>query len=104
MFTLRCAWLAERIAQGAILPRVDEHRRRSRYVSVRTYQLQPNMSPEPVPRAAGLAKRAIRAAVSRRQTLPVADVKLVAAGAIPHTTGGELARRAGRAPYLSGQI
>jgi acyl-CoA synthetase (AMP-forming)/AMP-acid ligase II len=45
---------------------------------------------------------AIRAAISRRHALGVADVKLVAAGAIPRTTSGKLARRACRADYLAG--
>jgi fatty-acyl-CoA synthase len=47
---------------------------------------------------------AIRAAVSRRHSLPVADVLLVAAGAIPRTTSGKLARRACRAQYLKGEL
>lgn len=47
---------------------------------------------------------AIRAAVSRRHGLPVADVRLVAAGAIPRTTSGKLARRVCRAQYLSGEL
>lgn len=51
--------------------------------------------PEPV-------QQAIRAVVSRRHGLPVADVKLVAAGAIPRTTSGKLARRACREQYLAG--
>jgi acyl-CoA synthetase (AMP-forming)/AMP-acid ligase II len=46
----------------------------------------------------------IRAATSRRHALPVADVKLVAAGAIPRTTSGKLARRACRAEYLAGKL
>lgn len=45
---------------------------------------------------------AIRAAVSRRHGLRVADMRLVAAGAIPRTTSGKLARQACRAEYLSG--
>ncbi|HKV20576.1 MAG TPA: fatty-acid--CoA ligase, partial [Mycobacterium sp.] len=45
---------------------------------------------------------AIRAEVSRRHGLAVADVRLVPAGAIPRTTSGKLARRACRAEYLSG--
>lgn len=45
---------------------------------------------------------AIRAALSRRHGLSVADVRLVPAGAIPRTTSGKLARRASRAQYLSG--
>jgi acyl-CoA synthetase (AMP-forming)/AMP-acid ligase II len=44
---------------------------------------------------------AIRAAVSRRHGLPVADVRLVAAGVIPRTTSGKLARQECRAQYLS---
>ena len=47
---------------------------------------------------------AIRAAISRRHALPVADVKLVAAGKIPRTTSGKLARQACRAAYLAGDI
>lgn len=47
---------------------------------------------------------AIRAAVSRHHALPVADVKLVAAGTIPRTTSGKLARRACRAEYLEGKL
>jgi acyl-CoA synthetase (AMP-forming)/AMP-acid ligase II len=47
---------------------------------------------------------AIRAAVSRRHAIPLADVKLVAAGAIPRTTSGKLARSACRARYLEGVI
>ena len=47
---------------------------------------------------------AIRAAVSRHHALPVADVRLVAAGAIPRTTSGKLARRACRAEYLAGAL
>ena len=47
---------------------------------------------------------AIRAAVSRRHGLPVADVRLVAAGVIPRTTSGKLARQACRGQYLSGVL
>jgi fatty-acyl-CoA synthase len=47
---------------------------------------------------------AIRATVSRRHGLPVADVRLVAAGAIPRTTSGKLARQACRAQYLNGEF
>jgi acyl-CoA synthetase (AMP-forming)/AMP-acid ligase II len=47
---------------------------------------------------------AIRAAISRRHALPVSDVKIVAAGAIPRTTSGKLARRACRAEYLAGKL
>jgi acyl-CoA synthetase (AMP-forming)/AMP-acid ligase II len=49
-------------------------------------------------------REAIRAAVSRRHALPVADVKLVAAGVIPRTTSGKLARQACRAKYLNGTL
>jgi len=42
--------------------------------------------------------------VSRHHALPVADVRLVAAGAIPRTTSGKLARRACRAEYLAGVL
>jgi fatty acyl-AMP ligase FadD32 len=47
---------------------------------------------------------AIRAAVSRRHVLPVADVRLIAAGTIPRTTSGKLARRECRAKYLAGVL
>ncbi len=47
---------------------------------------------------------AIRAAVSHHHGLPVADVRLLPAGAIPRTTSGKLARRACRAQYLSGGL
>jgi acyl-CoA synthetase (AMP-forming)/AMP-acid ligase II len=47
-----------------------------------------------------LMAQAIRAAVSRTHALAVADVQLLAAGAIPRTTSGKLARRACRASYL----
>ena len=46
---------------------------------------------------------AIRAAVSRHHGLLASDVRLVAAGAIPRTTSGKLARRACRAQYLDGR-
>ncbi|WP_163754546.1 fatty acyl-AMP ligase [Mycobacterium botniense] len=55
------------------------------------------VDPEPV-------VQAIRAAVSRRHGLPVADIRLVTAGTVPRTTSGKLARRACRALYLSGQL
>jgi fatty-acyl-CoA synthase len=62
-------------------------------------------------RAAGTSKAdpqpaidAIRAAVSHRHGLPVADVRFVPAGAIPRTTSGKLARRACRAEYLRGVL
>ncbi len=47
---------------------------------------------------------AIRAAVSRRHAVPIAAVELVAAGTIPRTTSGKLARRACRARYLDGTL
>ncbi len=47
---------------------------------------------------------AIRAAVSRRHALSVADVRLVSAGRIPRTTSGKLARRECRARYLAGEL
>jgi fatty-acyl-CoA synthase len=50
------------------------------------------------------AIEAIRAAVSHRHGLPVSDVRLLTAGAIPRTTSGKLARRACRAQYLSGVL
>jgi acyl-CoA synthetase (AMP-forming)/AMP-acid ligase II len=46
----------------------------------------------------------IRAAVSRQHGLAVADVLLVAAGVIPRTTSGKLARRACRVRYLDGEL
>ncbi len=49
-------------------------------------------------------REAIRAAVSRRHAVPLADVKLVAAGVIPRTTSGKLARSACRARYLDGAL
>jgi acyl-CoA synthetase (AMP-forming)/AMP-acid ligase II len=55
------------------------------------------VDPEPV-------VAAIRAHVSRKHGLHVADVRLVAAGAIPRTTSGKLARRACRVEYLDGTL
>ncbi len=49
-------------------------------------------------------QEAIRAAVSRRHAVAVAEVKLVAAGTIPRTTSGKLARRACRTKYLDGVL
>jgi acyl-CoA synthetase (AMP-forming)/AMP-acid ligase II len=46
----------------------------------------------------------IRAAVSRRHSLPLAEVLMVAAGSIPRTTSGKLARQACRALYLNGEL
>jgi acyl-CoA synthetase (AMP-forming)/AMP-acid ligase II len=62
-------------------------------------------------RAAGVGRAepepvvaAVRAAVSRKHQVRVADVRLVAAGAIPRTTSGKLARNACRADYLAGRF
>jgi fatty-acyl-CoA synthase len=62
-------------------------------------------------RAAGTSRadpqpaiEAIRAAVSCRHGLSVADVRFLPAGAIPRTTSGKLARRACRAQYLDGTL
>ncbi len=62
-------------------------------------------------RAAGVGRAdpepiaaAVRAAVSREHQVRVADVQLVAAGAIPRTTSGKLARNACRADYLAGRF
>ena len=62
-------------------------------------------------RAAGVGRAdpepivaAVRAAVSREHQVRVADVRLVAAGAIPRTTSGKLARNACRADYIAGRF
>jgi fatty-acyl-CoA synthase len=62
-------------------------------------------------RAAGTSRddprpaiEALRATVSHRHGLAVADVRFLPAGAIPRTTSGKLARRACRAQYLSGLL
>ncbi|MGO9695754.1 MAG: fatty acyl-AMP ligase [Mycobacterium sp.] len=47
---------------------------------------------------------AIRAAVSRQHHIRIADVRLVAAGTIPRTTSGKLARGACRTDYLAGRF
>ncbi len=47
---------------------------------------------------------AVRRAVSRKHAVNVYDVRLVAAGVIPRTTSGKLARRACRAEYLEGTL
>ncbi len=44
----------------------------------------------------------LRAAISREHQVRVADIRLVAAGAIPRTTSGKIARNACRAEYLAG--
>ncbi len=46
----------------------------------------------------------VRAAVSRRHHIRLADLRLVAAGTIPRTTSGKLARSACRADYLAGRF
>jgi acyl-CoA synthetase (AMP-forming)/AMP-acid ligase II len=46
----------------------------------------------------------VRAAISRHHHIRVADVLLVAAGTIPRTTSGKLARSACRAEYLAGKF
>ena len=46
----------------------------------------------------------VRAAVSRQHHLRIADLRLVAAGTIPRTTSGKLARNACRAAYLAGRF
>lgn len=50
----------------------------------------------------GEAVAAIQAAVRERHHAAVTDVRIVAAGTIPRTTSGKLARRACRAAYLDG--
>ncbi len=52
----------------------------------------------------GSIAETVRAAISRHHQIRVADVRLVAAGAIPRTTSGKLARRACRAEYLAGRF
>jgi acyl-CoA synthetase (AMP-forming)/AMP-acid ligase II len=46
----------------------------------------------------------VRAAISRNHQVRVADVRLVAAGTIPRTTSGKLARSAARTEYLAGKF
>jgi fatty-acyl-CoA synthase len=48
------------------------------------------------------AVEAIRAAVLDRHGTSVSDIRFVAAGAIPRTTSGKLARGACRAAYVNG--
>ena len=50
------------------------------------------------------AIEAIRVAVRRRHGIPLADIRFVAAGAIPRTTSGKLARGACRVEYLGGKL
>ena len=52
----------------------------------------------------GDAIEAIRAAVTRRHGLDIADIRILPAGAIPRTTSGKLARRAARSAYLDGSL
>ncbi|MGV0746039.1 fatty acyl-AMP ligase [Mycolicibacterium sp. XJ870] len=47
---------------------------------------------------------AVRAAVSRQHQVRIADVRMVAAGVIPRTTSGKLARNACRTEYLAGKF
>ena len=47
---------------------------------------------------------AVRKAVSRKHGVNTYDVRLVAAGVIPRTTSGKLARRACRAEYIDGTL
>jgi acyl-CoA synthetase (AMP-forming)/AMP-acid ligase II len=46
----------------------------------------------------------VRGAVSRQHRIQIADLKLVAAGVIPRTTSGKLARSACRAEYIAGRF
>lgn len=46
----------------------------------------------------------VQAAVSRGHHIRIADLRLVAAGTIPRTTSGRLARRACRAEYIAGRF
>jgi acyl-CoA synthetase (AMP-forming)/AMP-acid ligase II len=62
-------------------------------------------------RAAGAGRTApeqiaevVQAAVSRGHHIRIADLRMVAAGTIPRTTSGKLARRACRAEYLAGKF
>ena len=62
-------------------------------------------------RAAGVGRAdpepivaAVRAAISREHQVRVSDVRLVAAGHIPRTTSGKLARKACRAEYMAGRF
>jgi fatty-acyl-CoA synthase len=48
------------------------------------------------------AVEAVRAAVLKRHGITASDVRFVAAGAIPRTTSGKLARGACRAAYMNG--
>lgn len=50
------------------------------------------------------ALAAVRTAVAEKYGVEVGDARLVAAGAIPRTTSGKLARRACRTDYLDGSL
>ena len=50
------------------------------------------------------AREAIRAAAADRHRVVVSDVRLLAAGALPRTTSGKLARTAARGQYLRGEL
>lgn len=52
----------------------------------------------------GPAVEAIKAAVLQHHAVPVAEVRILPAGAIPRTTSGKLARRACREQYLDGRL
>jgi acyl-CoA synthetase (AMP-forming)/AMP-acid ligase II len=52
----------------------------------------------------GSIAETVRAAVSRRHHIRIADLRLVAAGSIPRTTSGKLARSACRADYIAGRF
>ncbi|CAM3099718.1 fatty acyl-AMP ligase [Mycobacterium simiae] len=52
----------------------------------------------------GAVADTVRAAISRNHQVRVADMRLVAAGTIPRTTSGKLARSACRTEYLAGKF
>jgi acyl-CoA synthetase (AMP-forming)/AMP-acid ligase II len=52
----------------------------------------------------GPVAETVRAAISRHHQIRVGDVRLVAAGVIPRTTSGKLARSACRAEYIAGRF
>ena len=92
------------------------HRLRGRVLGSRRCPRHPGGTPASsssivAERAAGVGRAdpgpiadAVRAAVSREHQIRVADVRLVAAGTIPRTTSGKLARKACRAEYLAGRF
>jgi acyl-CoA synthetase (AMP-forming)/AMP-acid ligase II len=67
-----------------------------------------NHYPHDIETTVSEASTAIRtgyvAAVSRKHHIRLANLKLVAAGAIPRTTSGKLARNACRAAYIAGRF